>query len=75
MRNVKFQPIQRFATEDRVVDDSMVTFEVAKDGYWHFPLGSKVEMRLVHIFEMRDGKISREIVFDMGRTVSDRSAA
>jgi hypothetical protein len=32
-------------------------------------------MRLVHIFEMRDGKISREIVFDMGRTVSDRSAA
>lgn len=67
MRNVKFQPLQRFATEDRVVDDSSVTFEVAKDGYWHFPVGSTVEMRLVHIFEMRDGKISREIVFDMGR--------
>lgn len=29
----------------------------------------KVEMRLVHIFEMRDGKIAREIVFDMGPTV------
>jgi len=69
MRDVKFQFLQRFATEDRVVDDSMVTFEVAKDGYWHFPLGSKVEMRLVHIFEMRDGKIAREIVFDMGRPV------
>ena len=69
MRNVKFQFLQRFATEDRVVDDSIVTFEVAKDGYWHFPAGSKVEMRLVHIFEMRDAKISREIVFDMGRTV------
>jgi hypothetical protein len=26
-------------------------------------------MRLVHIFEMRDAKISKEIVFDMGRTV------
>jgi hypothetical protein len=26
-------------------------------------------MRLTHIFEMRDGKISREIVFDMGRAV------
>jgi ketosteroid isomerase-like protein len=51
------------------VDDSIVTFEVAKDGYWHFPLGSKVEMRLVHIFEMRDGKIARELVFDMGRAV------
>jgi ketosteroid isomerase-like protein len=68
LRNVNFQPLQRFATEDRVVDDSIVTFEVAKDGYWHFPVGSKVEMRLVHIFEMRDGKIAREIVFDMGRT-------
>jgi ketosteroid isomerase-like protein len=66
MRDVAFQPLQRFATEDRVVDDSIVTFEVAKEGYWHFPVGSKIEMRLVHIFEMRDGKISREIVFDMG---------
>ena len=67
MRDVKFQFLQRFATEDRVVDDSIVTFEVAKDGYWHFPAGSKIYMRLVHIFEMRDGKISREIVFDMGK--------
>jgi ketosteroid isomerase-like protein len=69
MREVKFQFLQRFATEDRVVDDSIVTFEVARDGYWHFPVGSKVEMRLTHIFEMRDRKISREIVFDMGRAV------
>ena len=69
MRNVNFQALQRFATEDRVVDDSNVTFEVAKDGYWYFPVGSKVEMRLVHIFEMRDGKIAREIVFDMGRSI------
>jgi len=69
MRDVRFQFLQRFATEDRVVDDSIVTFEVAKDGYWHFPVGSKIEMRLVHIFEMRDGKISRELVFDMGRPV------
>lgn len=69
MRDVKFQFLQRFATEDRVVDDSIVRFEVAKDGYWHFPVGSRVEMRLVHIFEMRDGKIAKEIVFDMGRVV------
>ena len=69
MRDVEFQFLQRFATEDRVVDDSIVRFEVAKDGYWHFPVGSKIEMRLVHIFEMRDSKISREIVFDMGHPV------
>ena len=70
MRDVKFQPLQRFATEDRVVDDSLASFEVVRDGCWpHFYTGQKIEMRLVHIFEMRDGKISKEIVFDMGRPV------
>src|SRR5918997_619169 len=70
MANVQFQPLQRFATEDRVVDDSIVTFEVVRDGYWeHFSVGQRIEMRLVHIFEMREGKISKEIVFDMGRPV------
>jgi ketosteroid isomerase-like protein len=72
--NVQFQPLQRFATEDRVVDDSIVTFEVVRDGYWqHFSVGQKIEMRLVHIFEMRDGKISKEIVFDMGKPVQGHS--
>lgn len=75
MRDVRFQFLQRFATEDRVVDDSIVTFEVARDGYWHFPLGSRIEMRLVHIFEMRDGKIARELVFDMGRPVPPAAPA
>jgi ketosteroid isomerase-like protein len=69
MRNVRFQFLQRFATEDRVVDDSIVTFEIARGGYWPWPADAKIEMRLVHIFEMRDGKISRELVFDMGRPV------
>jgi|SRR5215469_14244670 len=68
MKDVKFQSLQRFATEDRVVDDSLATFEVAGDGCWpHFSSGHKIEMRLVHIFEMRGGKIAKEIVFDMGR--------
>ena len=70
MRNVRVTFLQRFATADRVVDDSLVSFEVAEDGYWHFPLGSRVEMCLVHIFEMRDGLIARELVFDMGRAVA-----
>jgi hypothetical protein len=70
MRDVKFQFLQRFATDDRVVDDSLVTFEVVRDGFWP-PLftGQKIEMRLVHIFEMRDGLISKEILFDMGRPI------
>ncbi len=68
MKDMKFQPLQRFATQDRVVDDSLATFEVVRDGCWpHFSSGQKIEMRLVHIFEMRGGKISKEIVFDTGR--------
>lgn len=31
MKNVNFEFLQRFATEDRVVDDSIVTFEIAKE--------------------------------------------
>lgn len=70
MRDVKFQFLQRFATEDRVVDESLVTFEVVRDGCWsHFAAGEKIEMRLVHLFEMRDGLISKEIGFDMGRPI------
>lgn len=44
----KAGPIERFATNDRVLDDN-VTFEASGDGYWHFPAGSQVEMTLVHI--------------------------
>jgi len=52
------------------VDDSLVTFDVVRDGCWpYFSTGQKIEMRLVHIFEMRNGKISKEIVFDMGHPV------
>jgi hypothetical protein len=50
------------------------------------PVGTEVEIRLLHIFEMREGKISRELVFehwqvlkpavnqisyDMGTTLTD----
>jgi len=67
MEDVKFQCLQRFATEDRVVDDSLTTFKVVRNGVWpHFSAGQKIKARLVHIFEMRDGKIAKEIVFDMG---------
>lgn len=46
MRDVKFTFLQRFATPDRVVDDSLVTFEVIRDGYWHFPVGSSTRTYL-----------------------------
>ena len=61
LKDVEFHTLDRFATEDRVVDDSIITFEITKDGFIPLPVGTKGEMRLTHIFEMRDGKISKEI--------------
>ncbi len=70
MTNMEFQHLRRFATEDRVVDDSILTMEIARDGYFSgVSKGDKIEMRLVHIFEFEDGKISKETVFDMGRVL------
>jgi hypothetical protein len=69
LRNVEFRQVERFATEDRVVDDSIVTFDLIGDGMVNAPLpvGTSIEMRLVHIFEMRDGKIARESAFEIWR--------
>jgi ketosteroid isomerase-like protein len=64
LRNVDFQCLDRFATEDRVVDESIFSFEVAKDGIMPLPVGTKAKLRLVHIFEMRHGKVSRELVME-----------
>lgn len=70
IQDVEFRNLDRFATEERVVDDSVVKFTLAGDSFLPLPVGTKVEMRLVHIFEMRDGKISKEIGFEMWRPAS-----
>ena len=69
MENVEFETLQRFATADRVVDDSVVRFQLTGEGYLPLNPGTQVEMRLVHIFEMRDGLISKEIGYEMWRAV------
>src|SRR3954469_21640305 len=65
----EMEPIERFATEDRVVDDCRVRFTLTGNGFTNAPAGTgdRVELRLVHIFEMRDAKIARESTFEMWR--------
>jgi hypothetical protein len=46
------------------VDESDFTFEVAKEGVMPLPIGTKAKLRLVHVFEMRNGKVSRELVME-----------
>ena len=67
----EFRSLQRFATEDRVVDDSVLTVVLTGKTMPDppVPVGSKAEVRLLHIFEMREGKISRELVFEDWKVV------
>jgi ketosteroid isomerase-like protein len=62
----EFRCLERFATENRVVDDSIATLVLVGDTVKNapVPVGSKVQIRLLHIFDMREGKISRELVFE-----------
>jgi ketosteroid isomerase-like protein len=71
MQVKEFRNLERFATEDRVVDDSIATMVLTGDGMANapVPVGSEVEIRLLHIFEMREGKIARELVFENWRVI------
>ena len=63
---VEIQPLERFATAERVVDDCIVRFRLTGDGMVNapVPVGARVELRLLHVFHMRDGRIAREEVFE-----------
>lgn len=66
MADLSLKPLDRFATEDRVVDDMEVEFTLVGDGLANAPvaIGDRVRLRLVHVFHMRDGKIAREMVHE-----------
>jgi ketosteroid isomerase-like protein len=65
----KVYHLRRFATEHYVVDDQVIycTKVADKIPKHYFPVGAKLSVRLLHIFEMRDGRISREIAYEMWR--------
>ncbi|WP_208508348.1 nuclear transport factor 2 family protein [Variovorax paradoxus] len=67
MAEVEITPLDRFATEHRVVDDMLVHLRLVGPGMVNAPvaIGARVALRLVHHFEMRDGLIAREQVFEM----------
>ena len=69
VEGIVFRPIERFATPDRVFDDMEVTFRLTGDGFENLPLpvGSKVIMRLLHNFHIKDGMIAREIGYEIWR--------
>lgn len=71
-RSIKFNKttaLRRFATETFVFDDQLADVEVVGDEMPNlgYPVGTRLSARLVHCFEMRDGKIAREIAYEMLR--------
>ena len=75
LKNWNFQCLDRFATENRVVDESIFTFEVKKDGIMPLPVGTRAKLTLVHIFKMRDCKVSRELVMESPPQPLEKSMA
>lgn len=67
MADVRLQPLDRFATAERVVDDMIVSMRLIGEGMTNapVPVGSQVQLRLVHHFTMREGRIAREQVFEL----------
>jgi hypothetical protein len=66
---MRLRHIERFATPERVFDDMEATFRIAGDGFENcpFPIGTRVNMRLLHNFHIRDGLISRETGYEVWR--------
>ena len=64
---ISFEPIERFASPDRVFDDMRVRFRLTGDGFENcpYPVGTRVKMRLLHNFHITDGMISREIGYEV----------
>ena len=65
--DIRFEPIERFASPDRVFDDMWVRFRLTGDGFENcpVPIGTKVKLRLLHNFHIRDGMIAKEIGYEI----------
>jgi hypothetical protein len=57
------------AQPDRVFDDKWTTFRISGDGFDNcpFPIGTKVKMRLLYDFHIRDGMIAKETGYEVWR--------
>ena len=73
MAEVEIIPLDRFATAHRVVDDMIVRMRLIGPGMTNAPLpvGSRVEIRLIHHFSIKNGLIDREQVFEIWRHLDD----
>ncbi len=67
LADLGFEPVERFASPERVFDDMWVRGRLIADGFENcpFPVGTRIKMRLVHNFHIRDGMIEKEIGYEV----------
>lgn len=72
MAEIELDPLERFATPDRVVDDTLARFRLVGPGMDNAPLpiGARCEVRVLHVFVMVAGLIARETVFEAWRRLA-----
>lgn len=64
--DVSAEILRQFAVENYVFDDRIMTFAACKkDNIWSAKIGDRIQQRLVHLFEIRESKICREIAYEM----------
>jgi SnoaL-like domain len=70
--------LRRFATEKFVFDDQVAHAHVIGDPAlmpnMPYPKGTEIHARLVHCFQMRDGLIAREVVYELWRKLGAENA-
>lgn len=61
--------LRRFATENFVFDDAIAEVTVVGDEMPNLPfgIGTRISARIVHCFELKNGKITKEIAYEMWR--------
>lgn len=71
----KHTHLRRFATEEFVFDDCLYEATYVADHMTNFPFpaGTRVSLRLAHVFEMREGRIAKEIAYEIIRKAGDPS--
>jgi hypothetical protein len=63
--------LREFGTEQFVFHDEVAEAEVTDElmPNLRYPVGTLLSVRIVHLFELRDGKIIKEIAYEMFRKV------
>ncbi|MFC0397017.1 nuclear transport factor 2 family protein [Paraburkholderia rhizosphaerae] len=67
VRDLRFEPLEQFATAERVFVDSLISFSIAGDALDNCPLpvGAHARVRRLQTFHIGDGLIRRAMAYEI----------